>query len=736
MFRRPVSASLRARTQRLAEPLILLLALVLLQICALPAALAQPARETFVIVEAAQGVFEDARVLRALPLAAPWQRMAQGTADAAGIVLRHGDRETALEAERANPEAVQRLLAQLQITPRAPRQYALFYEPPLERLAETTLKVLHQYGLEGKLQAITPQTREQALAATRSATGSQSYEIPYLILSQEQRAAPTPQRLADVTVFGEMVVDYDPQEQVLTVTTGVANVGEAPAGAHALAVRERGDRLRFRSVPIEPLEIQESAAFKAFAKVPEDLLGQEVQLQAVIDPEDTIRESDERNNRGPVVPYRLPAAAPRLPDLTVLEPPRLRFDEAQRELSVTIIVANLGSVAAGPHALSLADRGGGVTMRPLALEGLGSREKQDFRLTIPIPEESLGARLELVATIDPENAVRETDEANNESAAEVFTLPPPPAPRLPDLRVGGLTLSFDPQSRRLSATMTAVNGGEAAAGRHELRILEQDRKVTVPPVVLEGLAAGERQRLTGGATLAEDLSGETLRLRAVIDAAGAVRESDEDNNRGPLEAFTVPAPQGQADLAIVAMQVSRPARGDALEVRLTVANRGTAESPASEIDLRAEGASAWQRFDLPALASGATTEIAWTLPRPESLLGGRVEVSALADPDDRLPELLETNNAGRQAISLPVPLRSWLAGAALLGALILAVLWRLRRRPARDDRVAGDLHLSYRARRDPGRQTVESAEGGAPVRLSLRALRDPGRQLVVFSRSH
>ena len=324
------------------------------------ALLAAEAGAQTIVLDMQQGAFDDARVKKALIVGASWHRVAeQGGLRPDAIVLRSGRRETEIEPTQPDPKAAQRLLAEAGYGGDRPIQHFIFFEAPLEKMAIAAAGALRGLGLSSQLQAITPQTRDRVIAATRYVTGRQTVELPYLILSQERRAAPPPQRLADLVVTGRPEVDFDPQSRTLTVSTGVANLGSAPAGPHLLVFVERNGALRFPPIEIAGLGSRESRRFETGIRVPEEMLGRKLELQAAIDARNAVREADEGNNRGEVLAFALPAP-PRFADLVILDRPEVDFDVQSRELVVSVVVANLGSAEAGPHLHRTIQRRGGL----------------------------------------------------------------------------------------------------------------------------------------------------------------------------------------------------------------------------------------------------------------------------------------------------------------------------------------------------------------------------------------
>lgn len=639
-----------------------------------------------------QGMLDDARVRKALVVGLDWHRLAeQGGVRPDGVVLRDGNRESVLEPRRGDPEAARRLLAEAGIAPGADQRLPLvvFFEPPLEKTAELLLRALKALGLSAQTQRVTPQTLDKAIAATRFATGRQAVELPYILLALEPQEAPAPPpaaQLPDLVVLGLPEAAYDAGRRTLTVVVTVANLGRAPAGPHRVGIGERSRGLRLPTVQIDGLGPREQRAVKTGIEVPENLLGSVLELQAAIDISGEVREADERNNRSDVLRFALPAAQ------AVPEPEPRGF--------VDLVVAG--------------------------------------------------------------------------------------APRV----------RFDPERRVLTAEVAVANLGTLEAGAHRVALVDRGGAVEFPPQDIGGLGPRETATVTFAARVPDSALGRRLVLLALADSDGAIGESEEGNNRGEAlelalpappvpERVPEPAPQREppplpiprperqpepqpepaveaapepapepvpepirlADLAVTALKIVPRDDGGAA-VALAVANYGEAASRPTDIEVSAEEAAAWERLPLRALAPGETLELAWIVPAAGGALPAlgerRLSVAVAVDPDNRVAESLETNNARRQTIVLASPLRHWTtlalaAALVLVGVLVAAplLIFLLRRLPRKPGPKAAPPRLSCRALCDAGAPAVERSGGGPALqfRLALRPGVDPGRQTVVLEAS-
>ncbi len=816
-----------------------------------------------IVLELRQGAFDDARVKKAVMLSANWPRLAElAGLRPDGVLLRDGRRESEVRASRPDIDGARRLLAEAGYPGRPPLQHLILYEAPLEKLALAVAGTLKDIGLAGQLQLVSPQTREKILAATRYVTGQRTIELPYLLLTQEKRAAAPPPRVADLAVIGQPAADFEADSRTLTLSIAIANLGSAPAGLHLLVFFEQNGALEFPPVAVDGLGPRESRSFKTGLRVPEKMLGREIVVIAMVDAEKAVRESEEGNNRSDPLVVALPAA-PRLADLVVRGSPQAAFDPDSRELVVTVAVANLGTAAAGPHRLALIDRSGTIEFPPFEIAQLPARESLRFQTTIPLPEAVLGRELVLQAEIDPAAAVRESDEDNNWSETLVFPLPQPL--RHVDLVVAGApSVAFDPQSRDLTLGLTVANLGNAPAGTHRIAVIDRSGTLDFPLLTGDPLGPGEERSLRRSLRIPEAALGRTLLLVAEVDSEAEVPESEEGNNRSEERRFTLPAPpplpdfrpqrkperrpdlavdrqpavtfdaqsrrlslavtvgnQGRmeapasrvivteaagaldfpplatpilqpgatvrlavaavapagslgttlrlqanvdpdnrieeadetnnssavvsyplpapaqetprhADLTITSLHISHQAAGTLALVSLTVTNNGTAPSPPTVVELRAPSEGAMERIPVPELAAGESWQADWTVALGSAVFGRDTSVAAFVDPDDVVAETLETNNRSRQSLAAAIPARTWIIGAGLAAAVLLVTVWLLRARPPRRKLSAPAVRLSYRAQPDAGAQELlrRGEEPAVAFRLALRARSDPGTQNV------
>jgi subtilase family serine protease len=195
------------------------------------------------------------------------------------------------------------------------------------------------------------------------------------------------------------------------------------------------------------------------------------QLTADVDPDDTVKETDDENNsltRGPFDDCPLPDL--RVSDLT--------------QNSVT--VSNDGDAAVGPSTVAVTDLG------TLSIHSLAPGDAQTV-IFEACTEGSLTATADAIGNID------ESNEDNNSLTRGPFTCP------LPDLVVTDLT----------NSTATVSNRGDGPAG---------------PSTVTLGELALRVGALQPGDTASFEFDCQPGEVIATADAKREVRESDEENN--------------------------------------------------------------------------------------------------------------------------------------------------------------------------------------------------------------
>ncbi|MEU5217413.1 CARDB domain-containing protein [Streptomyces sp. NPDC020807] len=117
-----------------------------------------------------------------------------------------------------------------------------------------------------------------------------------------------------------------------------------------------------------------------------------------------------------------------------------------------------------------------------------------------------------------------------------------------------------------------------------------------------------------------------------------------------LQVIGVSAPAPDLVVHEIAWEPATPSEADAVTAEVTVRNAGTAASPATTVNVSAEGAVAGAAA-VPALAAGQSATVDVPLgKRPE----GSYTVSAAVDPTDTVPELDNGNNSRTAANKLNV----------------------------------------------------------------------------------
>ena len=479
-----------------------------------------------------------------------------------------------------------------------------------------------------------------------------------------------------------------PRGTALTISFAVENVGERDAEGFAAEVTlRRLDEEAFTPVArfeLPGLALGERRELQALLNTA-PLRPGFYELRIVVDPEDRIREADERNNvfstganpqvsaplfiRGPdlavlSIRYADPRLTPISPIVTQGEP-----------VEVIAQIFNIGIAAAGAFDVQFCYREVGQA----SCSPFGARTR--FPGLAADPEIFVEARavldtsvlapgsFEVVAIVDPAEAgrpfgrVEEEIEENNTAVLPLGILP------RPDLRVERIVIdppSPVPQGAMITVFADIRNEGDGPIVRpleveFALRpVLPEDE----PPAEFEPFARATIATLDPGTQAAAKVELDTsampagtYELRVTVDPERAIPELNEGNNALSI-AFELLGEEGAVagelpDLVVTRLTIDpEEARvGETVTVRATVRNQGRRDAGAFRVVFfyRRQGDDRlvnFANFRLGGLASGAEqtlraeldTSIVWR---------GRFEILVVVDINDEVQESNEENNEAR-----------------------------------------------------------------------------------------
>jgi subtilase family serine protease/flagellar hook assembly protein FlgD len=378
-------------------------------------------------------------------------------------------------------------------------------------------------------------------------------------------------------------------------------------------------------------------------------------LVAVIDPDQTVAELSEQDNRLAVTVNVQPTPAG--VDLAV-SAAGITISPAQPatlpvELGITAVVRNLGHAAAGPVTVRLW-KGPATTGVRIADVVVNLPDRSSAAANFVYTLTAAGSTL-FTVQVDPDNQIAEADEGNNQAAATVTTVSQADlAVTAADLQIAG------PAYLGNDATFQVAlhNRGTVDAPSVRVRFSIVDSGGTAIELPDSGTVA-----LSAGAILDRtvvwrvDRSG-SLRLRVELDPDNQVDEADETNNTAEL-AFTAGAVD-VPNLAVAHTDLTftpNPAReGKPLTLAAVVRNTGGQPVPAgAEVgfydgDPRQGGHLIATVQTLPELAPGGAATVSVTWDRyPDS--ASRV-IHVVADPANHVAELREDDNDAFETVTV------------------------------------------------------------------------------------
>ena len=628
-----------------------LVALLLLLWC--PPALAQTLTVTM-----GQGALDDRRVREAVVSGVDWSALTRaGGPPILSVFLTDGPR---LDTQRADRELAARLLLEVDVGPRQPARLNLFHDSNSAAAARALAAELGRLSIIAEPVPLSTdgiarlrQLPSQQAMGTRFATSA------YILLTH----GPIRAQIIEAILLPDLIIrDLQatpvPDRGVLRLEVTVGNNGLGP-------VRERGidvvihDRAGHLTGPMQ-LQLQAvvpgaSTSRTLEVPVPISALGQTVRLQAQVDPDNAIRETNTDNNLGREVALTLWAPRPERPDLVIGDLRATPFpDRGVLQLEVTVTNIGLAPVRDRMIDVVIRDRAGHLTapMR-LQLSAVGPRASTSGRMEVPVPASALGQTVRLQAHADPDNAIPETTTENNLGREVALTLWAP-RPELPDLVLAGMGADWDPLRGDVAVSVTVRNGGAGPAPAHWVRVTDTARLLPEASVQMPELAPGERATRTLRLQVPEAARGGTARLRARADPDGQLREVSRDNNTSAEVQVGLPA-VARWDLVVDDLSVSFDPQTRRLRIAAPVRNPGNAPAPPSELvfhDRAGVLPDPLGRADIAGLGPGTETRAGLDLTVPPEALGRSARLQAVATPTGRAVDLA-TNQSPIVQIAFP-----------------------------------------------------------------------------------
>ncbi len=424
----------------------------------------------------------------------------------------------------------------------------------------------------------------------------------------------------------------------ITFMIRVRNIGTGAASASKLRVKVGGE-----SMP--PLyDIPAMTVGATYIQTRKMLLPIALTYLAIaaIDAEGSISELNETNNIDSLI---FSVSPPPRPDLTVDTITISPISPTTRDsITFSTTIRNSGPGVSAPCSLSL--KVGGESMPPRFLipaMAAGATYIQTRKMLLPIALTYLA-----IATIDKGNIVIETDETNNIDSL-IFRVNPPPRP---DLTIDSLYKSPASPTTRDSITFSirVRNNGPAVSTPCKLS-LKVGGESMPPKYDIPAMAAGATYIKTRKMLLPIAL---TYLAIAHVDVDGVVRETNETNNLDSLIFSVSPPPRPDLTIDTLYKSPASPTTRDSITFSIRVRNNGPAVSTPCKLSLKVGGESMPPKYDIPAMAAGATY-----IRTRKMLLPIALTYLAIAhvDVDGAVIETNETNNLDSLIFSVSPPPR-------------------------------------------------------------------------------
>lgn len=424
--------------------------------------------------------------------------------------------------------------------------------------------------------------------------------------------------LPDLVVSG-LSFSPDPAstDEPVTFTPTLSNNGRADAGEHNVSLVVDGETVDTTTVS----GVAQGAAKETSLSWTAEAGTHDIEVH--VDAGETVKETNEGNNAWTL---QLPVG----PDFVVrdfeIQPPDPRANDRVR---FTAEIGNDGQAVNDTFPVAFA-----VDGTPIDSVEVTSLKAGEVRNVTSAVWNATTGDHNVSVTVDPEDAIGETDRKNNQHYASVTVGEP-----RPDVAI--LSASLDPVTPDAGeeATVRAKIENAGARDADAFTVTATVDGDAIGEVRVDGLASGAQKTIALGNWTAENGSHE---LVVEADLDDAITEGSEDNNR-----FVRSLGIG-SDLALLELSLTpqEPEAGDNVTALALVQNNGSVATPATNVSLRLDGAEIGTRA-LDGLGPNQQGSAEFTFTAAAS-----ATLEARVDPTEAIDEFDEDNNLAQADLQL------------------------------------------------------------------------------------
>ena len=356
-----------------------------------------------------------------------------------------------------------------------------------------------------------------------------------------------------------------------------------------------------------------------------------VPIAIEVDPDNAISESDETNNS--LTEDLVVIASADGPDLVVNS---LSFTPAnptdEDDVLAQFTLTNNGDQASGAFLYRLLYNGVEVTRPAVASLNPGESVSLSYDLkTNPV------GTVPIAIEVDPDNAISESDEANNTLTENLIVIA---STEGPDLVVSSLIHAPETPTTTdlVTFTATVTNQGDEIAVESVLQLMVGGESTPVTYFIPELSPAASFSVVRQ----VSDMVAQNYQNTATADINNSVVETDESNNV-TLDFFTVVEATLGPDLVVSSFThtPANPTTTDLVTLSATVTNQGDEVASTSSLELKVGGESTPPSYTIPELSPGES----FSMDRQVSDLNAQsYQNTATADINNNVVESVESNN--------------------------------------------------------------------------------------------